>query len=52
MNGRFFGGKKLEATPYDGVTDYFVAESEESKKERTAKWEKWLEEGGDSTTTS
>jgi len=47
MNGRFFAGRQLEAFFYDGLTDYNVAEDEETKAERVAQWEKWLEEGGD-----
>jgi len=50
MNGRFFAGKKLEAEFYDGRTNYHVEESEQSKTARLAKWEKWLDGEGESTT--
>jgi len=43
LNGRYFGGKQLFVDYYDGITDYFVEESEEMKKQRIDHWEKWLE---------
>lgn len=43
MEGRFFAKRKLNADYYDGVTNYFVAESEEEKTARLKKWEEWLE---------
>jgi len=32
MGGRFFDGRKLDASFYDGHTNYFVEETEEEKK--------------------
>lgn len=58
MNGRFFAQRKLFADFYDGVTNYYVAESEESKAKRVQKFQQWLEEDSDkdepfsSTTTT
>jgi len=49
MNGRFFAGKQLEAEFYDGVSNYYVEESEKAKAQRVAKWEKWLETESAST---
>eukprot|EP01111_Echinosteliopsis_oligospora_P015356 TRINITY_DN6056_c0_g1_i1.p1 TRINITY_DN6056_c0_g1~~TRINITY_DN6056_c0_g1_i1.p1 ORF type:complete len:293 (+),score=94.41 TRINITY_DN6056_c0_g1_i1:264-1142(+) len=43
MNGRFFAKNKLEADFYDGISDYYVAESEESKAARAKAWEAFLE---------
>jgi len=48
MNGRFFGGKKLEAFFYDGFTDYEVKETEEQKEQRVEEWNKWLEQQDES----
>ena len=44
MDGRFFGGKKLECHWYDGVTNYDVPESKEMEAKRREAWEKYLEE--------
>eukprot|EP01112_Ceratiomyxa_fruticulosa_P011829 TRINITY_DN3248_c0_g1_i1.p1 TRINITY_DN3248_c0_g1~~TRINITY_DN3248_c0_g1_i1.p1 ORF type:complete len:380 (+),score=104.06 TRINITY_DN3248_c0_g1_i1:238-1377(+) len=52
LNGRFFGGKRLEVDYYDGLTDYHVDESEEMKKRRLEHWEKWLEGEDNNTTTT
>jgi HIV Tat-specific factor 1 len=43
-NGRFFGGRKLEALFYDGFANYYVEESEEHKKKRLADFEKWVDD--------
>lgn len=45
LNGRYFGRRQLEAMLWDGITDYNVKESEESKKRRLAEFGKWIEEG-------
>lgn len=45
MNGRKFDGRILEADYYDGVTNYFVDETEEEKKARFELFEEWAEEG-------
>ncbi|PRP85446.1 HIV Tat-specific factor [Planoprotostelium fungivorum] len=44
MNGRFFGGSRLEAFFYDGFADYEVKETEEQKEKRIEEWNKWLED--------
>ena len=43
MQGRFFGGRKLNAHSWDGVTDYEVTETEEQKQERLKKWQEFIE---------
>lgn len=43
-NGRFFGGRKLEAFFYDGFANYFVEETEEQKKKRLAAFEQWIDD--------
>lgn len=43
MNGRWFGGRRLLAQRWDGVTKYDVEETEEQKEERLKKWEEYLE---------
>jgi len=43
MNGRYFGGNKLEVFFYDGWTNYSVEESEESKQIRDKVWAAYLE---------
>lgn len=47
MAGRFFAGKQLQAAYYDGISNYYVEESEEIKKARSKKWEKWLDGEGE-----
>eukprot|EP01135_Chromosphaera_perkinsii_P001400 Nk52_evm1s167 gene=Nk52_evmTU1s167 len=44
MNGRFFGGRKVEAFHWDGKTRYSNDEDEKLKEKRLGEWEKWLEE--------
>jgi len=43
MGGRYFDGRKLEATYYDGHTNYFVEETAEERRRRDEAWAKWLE---------
>jgi hypothetical protein len=45
---RFFGGRKLECTYFDGKTNYKVAESEEKAKARAAEFTKWMMGDGNS----
>ena len=47
LNGRYFGRRQLEAMLWDGITDYNVKESEESKKRRLAEFGKWIEDGAE-----
>lgn len=44
LNGRWFGGQRVEADYYDGFTNYHVEESEEQKEARQAAWRAWLEQ--------
>lgn len=47
MNGRWFGGKQIEARIHDGKEKYEkskTAEDEEEEKARIERFEKWLEE--------
>jgi HIV Tat-specific factor 1 len=46
MNGRFFGGRQIEATLYDGYTKYSDLkhqETEEDEKARLERYANWLE---------
>jgi len=42
LNGRWFGGKRISAETYDGVTDYQVKESEVDRAKRIKEWEDFL----------
>eukprot|EP01122_Echinamoeba_exundans_P010535 TRINITY_DN3967_c0_g1_i2.p1 TRINITY_DN3967_c0_g1~~TRINITY_DN3967_c0_g1_i2.p1 ORF type:complete len:409 (-),score=114.34 TRINITY_DN3967_c0_g1_i2:56-1282(-) len=42
MDGRFFGGQKLQCFFYDGFTDYAVAEPDEDREVRDKEWAKFL----------
>jgi len=42
MNGRWYGGRQLQAEFYDGKTDYRYKETEEEMKQRIQKFEEWL----------
>jgi hypothetical protein len=48
MNGRFFGGRKLECRFWDG-TDYTHRESKQEQVERSEKFDEWLNEGSSSS---
>lgn len=48
MNGRFFAGRKLECSFWDG-TDYTYRESKDEEKERADKFSAWLEGGSSSS---
>jgi HIV Tat-specific factor 1 len=47
FNGRFFAKRELSCEWYDGITDYFVEESEEIKERRQKAWDAYLERGGE-----
>ncbi|RWS26903.1 HIV Tat-specific factor 1-like protein [Leptotrombidium deliense] len=44
MNGRFFAGRQLSASHWDGKTKYSVKETEEEAKARIDQWDKFLED--------
>lgn len=44
MNGRWFAGRQLNASNWDGRTRYKIEESEEDAKKRIDEWNKFLEE--------
>ena len=44
MNGRWYGGQQLEVSPWDGVTNYQVEETDQEREARVSAWEKFLEE--------
>uniref|UniRef100_K3WEI1 RRM domain-containing protein n=1 Tax=Globisporangium ultimum (strain ATCC 200006 / CBS 805.95 / DAOM BR144) TaxID=431595 RepID=K3WEI1_GLOUD len=48
MNGRFFAGRKLECSFWDG-TDYTYRESKDEENERAEKFSEWLEQGSSSS---
>ncbi|CAM4729996.1 unnamed protein product [Leuciscus chuanchicus] len=45
LNGRWFGGRKLSAQPWDGVTDYQVEETSREREERLKSWSSFLGDG-------
>ncbi|XP_067289603.1 HIV Tat-specific factor 1 [Pseudorasbora parva] len=45
LNGRWFGGRKLSAQPWDGVTDYQVEETSREREERLKSWSSFLVDG-------
>uniref|UniRef100_A0A9J8CQX8 17S U2 SnRNP complex component HTATSF1 n=1 Tax=Cyprinus carpio carpio TaxID=630221 RepID=A0A9J8CQX8_CYPCA len=47
LNGRWFGGRKLSAQLWDGVTDYQVEETSREREERLKTWGSFL--SGEST---
>ncbi|XP_026100787.1 HIV Tat-specific factor 1-like [Carassius auratus] len=42
LNGRWFGGRKLSAELWDGVTDYQVEETSREREERLKTWSSFL----------
>lgn len=44
FNGRFFGGKRLTAELYDGVTRFKINETDAERDQRLAQWEKFISE--------
>lgn len=43
LNGRWFGGKTVEASIWDGNTDYQIEETDREREERLKKWENFLD---------
>lgn len=52
MNGRWFGGRRITAEKWDGVTSYKVEETEQQKEERLNEWERYLAGELDEPTSS
>lgn len=44
MNGRWYAGKQLKVSPWDGVTNYQVEETDQEREKRLSAWEKFLQE--------
>ncbi|KAJ8266940.1 hypothetical protein GJAV_G00136410 [Gymnothorax javanicus] len=44
LNGRWFGGRQLQAELWDGTTDYQVEETTREREERLKGWASFLEE--------
>lgn len=42
MNGRWFAGRKLQASKWDGATNFNVQESDKDLEDRMKNWEKYL----------
>jgi HIV Tat-specific factor 1 len=47
LHGRFYAGRKVEVSLWDGVTDYSHRESAEEEAGRVADFGSWLEGGGE-----
>ena len=46
LNGRWFGGKSVVASIWDGNTDYQIEETDREREERLKKWENYLDSSG------
>ena len=44
MNGRFFGGRQIEADLWDGVSNFYVKPAKESEEEQAARLERFARE--------
>lgn len=44
MNGRWYAGQQLEVSPWDGITNYQVEETDQEREARISAWENFLEE--------
>jgi len=44
FNGRFFGGRRLTAELYDGVTKFKINETDAEREKRLDQWEKFIAE--------
>lgn len=42
LNGRYYGGQVINASTYDGVTNYQVQETEEEMERRLKEWENFI----------
>lgn len=42
LNKRFYGGRTISASTYDGVTNYQVQETEEEEQKRRDDWERFI----------
>ena len=49
MNGRWYAGQQLEVSPWDGITNYQVEETDQERGKRLSAWEQFLEEGEEPT---
>uniref|UniRef100_UPI00358FE21C 17S U2 SnRNP complex component HTATSF1 isoform X1 n=2 Tax=Myxine glutinosa TaxID=7769 RepID=UPI00358FE21C len=45
LNGRWFAGRQLQASLWDGVTDYQIEETTREREERLKTWGKFLGDG-------
>jgi hypothetical protein len=43
MHGRFFGGRRVNADYFDGVTNYVSKESDAEAKSRQDEFSAWIE---------
>lgn len=47
MNQRWYGGKQLDVSQWDGLTNFQVEESDQEREARLQKWEKFIKEDED-----
>ena len=52
MNGRWYGGQQLEVSPWDGITNYQVEETDQEREARLSAWEKFIEDDDELKATS
>ncbi|XP_043921224.1 HIV Tat-specific factor 1 isoform X2 [Protopterus annectens] len=52
LHGRWFGGRRISAETWDGITDYKVEETTSEREERLKVWESFLEENRSQTTNT
>ncbi len=51
MHGRWYGGRKLEVSLWDGVANYQVEETHQEREVRLRQWEEFLEAGTNEVST-
>lgn len=44
MNDRWYGGRQLAVSQWDGITNFQVEESDQEREDRLRKWESFLKE--------
>ena len=52
MNGRWYGGQQLQVSPWDGITNYQVEETDQERGVRLSAWENFLEESEEQQKTT
>jgi len=51
LNNRWFGGRRIAVTNWDGKEKFVIKETPEQEAERLRKWDEYLESGGENSKT-